>query len=307
MGKNKNERELIEQVASMYYEKGISQADIAKRLYFSRAKISRLIKEAKENNYVRISVTRSNSRRPFLEEEFRKLFGIEDIVILSAEEPMEKVYQDAADYIDRQITPNSIIAVSRGRTITGIVKKLNPVDPLPITVIQVAGMIGLDRPGDEIAIARDFAQKYGGNYLNLLAPAFVEDEKDLDVLRKYTEIDKTFEIARKADMFITSVAANTDEEEEMYKDIEDPKKRPVGTMVGRYLNEDGEIIEGISRRKVVSLDTDDMRKMKDVIVVSFGTKKAPILTACLRGKWMTKLITDQRTAIDILIRNGKMI
>ena len=56
-----NQRDLQEyaflsQVADMYYNQNMMQADIAKRLYFSRSKVSRLLTRAREIGIVDIEV-----------------------------------------------------------------------------------------------------------------------------------------------------------------------------------------------------------------------------------------------------------
>ena len=47
---------LMAEVASLYFEQGMSQQEIAAKLYFSRSKVSRLLTKAVEENIVKITI-----------------------------------------------------------------------------------------------------------------------------------------------------------------------------------------------------------------------------------------------------------
>ncbi|WP_143316795.1 helix-turn-helix domain-containing protein, partial [Clostridium sp. HBUAS56017] len=56
---NLNENEklfLLSEVASLYYNHNMTQSEIANRIFTSRSKISRLLKEAKDKGVVQIKI-----------------------------------------------------------------------------------------------------------------------------------------------------------------------------------------------------------------------------------------------------------
>ena len=64
------ELELLLKVAQLYYEQGLTQNEIAKKLFISRSNISRLLTQAREAGIVEIKVHYPFERKRRIEVEF---------------------------------------------------------------------------------------------------------------------------------------------------------------------------------------------------------------------------------------------
>ena len=78
-----NQDELMMQAASMYYQEDMTQAEIARELFLSRTKVSRLLKLAKEQRKVEIRICGGAQRNSFLERLFKEQFGLKEVLILA--------------------------------------------------------------------------------------------------------------------------------------------------------------------------------------------------------------------------------
>jgi len=75
-------RDMLADVAGMYYLQEKTQNDIAEALGLSRVKVYRLLKEARDAGVVEITVHRAPARNSRLERELCERFGLTDARVL---------------------------------------------------------------------------------------------------------------------------------------------------------------------------------------------------------------------------------
>jgi DNA-binding transcriptional regulator LsrR (DeoR family) len=74
----------------------------------------------------------------------------------------------------------------------------------------------------------------------------------------------------------------------------------VGDLLGHYLNKDGEEVDHPLNRRVISLDLEDLRHIRKVVLVSGGPYKADIIRAVLLRKFVHELVIDEATAEQLI-------
>jgi DNA-binding transcriptional regulator LsrR (DeoR family) len=74
---------LLAEIASMYYEKDMTQSQIAETTFISRSQVSRLLKESKKNGLVSIKINFPGERFFETEEFLKQKFGLKDCRILN--------------------------------------------------------------------------------------------------------------------------------------------------------------------------------------------------------------------------------
>ena len=168
---NENEKNsLLASVSSLYYEHDMTQSQISERLFTSRSKISRLLKEARDKKIVEIIIKEPWERLMDIENEFIKRFKLNHIRIIntkgvSNELSLIKLGEIAAYYIDAKISKNTILGISWGNTIYNTVQSLKSNKNIPLTVVQIMGAALKDNPEiDGIDLVKQFAKIYGGKY-----------------------------------------------------------------------------------------------------------------------------------------------
>ena len=186
-------------------------------------------------------------------------------------------------------------------------------------MIQVVQLIGLmNNPSqneEEMDLVRKFAKMYGGTSHNLFAPFVLEDSEARQVLNRVAAVGKTIELAKKADVILSSVGkfdlqdksilwnSYLGQEEKLHL----KKMGSVGLFCGRYYDINGKMADTALHDKIFGLEIEEIVAREHVICVAQGREKVLPILGALHGKLFNTLITDERTAMNVLIQGGKMI
>ncbi|HEY8804334.1 MAG TPA: sugar-binding transcriptional regulator [Clostridium sp.] len=312
---NENEKNsLLASVASLYYEHEMTQSQIAERLFTSRSKISRLLKEARDKKIVEIIIKEPWERLMDIENEFMKRFKLKHVRIIntkgsSYELALIKLGEIAAYYIDAKINKNTILGISWGNTIYNTVQSLKSNKNIPLTVVQIMGAALKDNPEiDGIDLVKQFAKIYGGKYHYLLAPLFVQDKDMKNKLIRDPYISDTLSLARRATIILTSVGSidstisNTAWSKyiDSYTQYSLQSSGAVGHIGGRYYDINGKQIESELNNTIIGIDLNDFYNAPDVICVAGSKEKSKAILGAIRGKYIKTLIIDDTAALKIL-------
>ena len=75
------------------------------------------------------------------------------------------------------------------------------------------------------------------------------------------------------------------------------KSDVVGDIAFRFINKEGEVSDIDFNQRVVACDLSAIRNhARDVIAIAYGTEKAEVIKAVLKGGLLTTLFTDSDTA-----------
>ena len=314
------QEELMMQAAIMYYQKDMTQADIARELFLCRTKVSRLLKLAKEQKKVEICISGEEQRRnAFLEKLFKEQFGLKEALILAdaaKEETFLGVARLAAQYTDSILTKTSVVGIGRGRTLRAVVECMQPREKLPIQVVQLIGLMNNPSQNEEeMDLVRKFARMYGGTCHNLFAPFVLEDSEARQVLNRVAAVGRTIELAKSADVILSSVGkfdltdksilwnSYLEQEEKLHL----KKMGSVGLFCGRYYDINGKMADTELHDKIFGLDVEEIVSREHVICIAQGGEKVLPILGALHGRLFNTLITDERTAVNVLIQEGKMV
>src|SRR5688572_29159761 len=114
--------QLVAEVAQLYYEQNLDQAEIAKRKGVSRSSVSRLLTEARELGVIEFRINFPIRRRQALEEQLAHFFDLETVYVLDtehivADQILNRLGRLAAMYVQPLINDETIIGVTWGRTV----------------------------------------------------------------------------------------------------------------------------------------------------------------------------------------------
>ncbi len=166
---------ILATVANLYYNSEMTQNEIADRMYTSRSKISRMLKEARELGIVEISIKEPWERDLNLEKEIQQTYGVKTVRAVSSrdiskEQITSRLSEVSAYYLDSVVKEKMVVGISWGNTLYHIVKyidatnralKVIPDKKERIKFILASYNAGLGHISDAMALAR----KYGKNEL----------------------------------------------------------------------------------------------------------------------------------------------
>lgn len=304
---------LLAEVAYDYYERGLSQNEIGKRMCLSRTRISRLLKEAKELGIVTVAINYPYERHYDFEKRIEDRFPVKNVYILNRHSCTPETIPDnvaklAANYITGAIKKDIIIGVSWGTTVANTVQYIQPA-PYSVQIVQLMGAV----PCKEVrhspqGIVTALSKTLGGNgnFLNL--PLYIENEYVRKTMCEDINNKKILNEGMFSDMILTSVSSiDTIRQQNFWLSYMTPelyeearRKGAIGAMFGRFYDKNGNEVNCEWNKRCVSISFDHIRGVPDVIVIACGEQKTNAVYAALKGKLIDTLIIDSDTAARLL-------
>lgn len=302
---------VLAMVANLYYNSEMTQSQIAERLYTSRSKVSRMLKEARELGIVEIYIKEPWERNLAYEQKLKELFSLKNIRIISQKEPDKEktqalISEAAAYYLDSVVKAGMVVGISWGNTLYNIVKYIaaNNHKNIPITVVPIMGAANINSPEkDGLDLAKDLASAYGGKYQYIYAPLFVKTREIKESLVQDDSIQNTLKLAKSADAILTSVGSITHKSwsnylsEKILKLLE--SKGVVGHIGGHFYDINGQELDSSLAERMIGAGVEDLRNCRETICVASGEKKAEAVLGALRGRYIHTLIVDDKCAEKI--------
>ncbi|MFN2160305.1 MAG: sugar-binding transcriptional regulator [Anaerolineales bacterium] len=310
---------LLVKAARLYYEQGLTQAQISKRLRLSRQKIQRLLKTARDEGIVQINIRPIMGIIPELETALEERFGLQEVVIVETTsfEDQDTVAREvgagAAEYILRLLQPEDSIVISWGGTLRGMVNSLSAIAHRNkfdgIKVIQ--GLGGLGNPNSETHAAdltRRLARILDGQAVLLPAPGIAGSQSAQVAFRSDPYVIQAMELAARADLAIFGIGAPRKDSILIQQGniITWPElaaladRGAVGDINLRYFDSLGQPVKSDLDDRVVGLTLKDIRGIKYVVGIAGGSAKFKAIKAALEGKLVDVLVTDHITAQSLL-------
>lgn len=300
---------MLAMVANLYYNSDMTQNQIAERLYTSRSKISRMLKEARELGIVEIYIREPWERNLEYEQKIQETFHLKNIRIIKQKDKdnvKSLIYEAAAYYLDSIIKENMIVGISWGNTLYNVVKHIaaNNHKNIPITVVPIMGAANINSPEkDGLDLSKDLASAYGGKYQYIYAPLFVKQKEVRESLIQDNNIKSVLDLSKNADLILTSVGSIVYKSWSNYlssRTLETlEKKGVVGHIGGHFFDIQGQEPKTSLAGRMIGIDTEDFKKCQETICIALGDKKSEAVLGAIRGGYIKTLITDDKCAENL--------
>jgi len=310
--------QLLVEVATLYYEQGFTQEQVAGKLSLSRSNVSRLLTEARKRGIVEIRVRHTQQTSPELEEQLKERFGLQDahVLVTRAEDPvmvLREVGAKAAEQLRYLLRSNTFLAIGWGRALYETVNAFRAVPVHNVHVVQMMGGVGALNPQiDGAELARRLAEALGGQCHYLRAPFLVESSAVREALLRELEIGAVIEMVRQAELALTGIGSVRPDISGLaragYVSEEDlqafTRAGAVGDICGQYFTSQGSICELDLHQRVITIDPPSLRDIKCVMAIAAWPEKAPAILGALRGGYVDILVTDDAAAMEVLRLDG---
>jgi DNA-binding transcriptional regulator LsrR (DeoR family) len=310
--------ELLAQVASMYYEQDMTQNEIGAELGLSRVKIYRLLKQAKANQVVQIKIDWPATRAKSLEEALRQRFGLKEALVLQTtyrqHTPLlQRLGQLGARYVERILEDGMTLAICLGSSTYHVVNSISPTFRAKIRVTQAMGSMPFAfQELDSAALARQLAQKLGGEVLYLSSPFIADSPEAAETLRRQRDIERTLAAARQADVALVGIGnldpatsgfvkAGSISPDQLAALI---AEGAVGDTAGQIFTLAGELHPAEYNQRIIGLTLAELGQIPLTIAVASGPEKVKAILGGLRTSAIKVLCTDDQTASAVLSLDG---
>ncbi len=311
------ERELLIEIARLYYMKEESQAEIAKRFAISRSLVSKLLKRSRNENLVHITIDPPENTNLQYESQLMKRFGLHRVIVESTKKAdgldhgvAERVGERAARYLETLLRDKLMIGIEWGTSLYHMIDQMHCIDSFSdITIVQLHGVIdsaSLDEEG--VALARALGKKLHAHVQVMQAPMMVEDAELRERLAVEPKIADTLEAARQVDIACIGIGTNKFGRNVLTKAGYLTEKESLriknagGTAMisGWFIDEQGTLIDMPANKRIIGLNPEYFKKIPLVIGVAYGKEKSEAIYAALRGGYIDVLITDTDAVQNIV-------
>lgn len=310
---DENREQIMVQAAKLYFDLDRTQSDIAKELGLTRWQVSRLLREAREIGIVRIEIVPSSQRRPDLEVQLQKAFGLREAIVVPSYGAaggiaLESVAQAAGQYLAAVNPKPKQFGVSWGRTMAAVAHWLPQHWNDAVEVVLVNGSTNLrDVSSRPQFVAEIFSRKGNGSATILPVPAIVGKAATREALEQDASVSTVLALAESATMAcfgLGTMAHDSVLVESGYltiAQIDDLKARgAVGDILGRFVDQDGAIVDAELDGRTLGLRPDALRRKAHAIAVATGVTKHKIIRACLQAGFINVLVIDEMLAGRLL-------
>ena len=310
--------ELLAHIASMYYEAELTQSAIASELGLSRVKIYRLLKQAREKQVVQIKINWPAARDKDLESKLQQQFGLKEALVLKTtfrtHTPiLQRLGQIGARYLERILGDEMTLAICLGSSTYEVIKAISPDFRAKVRVAQAMGSMPFTlHELDSAALARQLAQKLGGEVLYLSSPLMADSLEAAKVLRSQREIERTLAAARQADVALVGIG-NLDPATAGFVEAGfiTPEELAalradgaVGDVAGQIFTITGDLHPCQYNQRLIGITFEELCQIPTTIAIARGREKVGAILGCLRTCVLNILCTDDETAREVLNLNG---
>lgn len=318
--KNSSRESLLCEVANLYYNKGLTQAEIAKAMYISRSSISRLLQEARDCGLVEIRIAPQSERCYYLEGLLCKHFGIKEAYIYDyssaeASQVFNSLCSNAANYLSTHMDNCSVFGISRGSVVDRIFDNLKP-QSMARPELKLVQMHGCESSSvfshSSESLMRRMLNIYGGTAYYLNAPMYVKSEALKEQLESEPSISPTLDLIEKVDMAITgigSLSGNWHETSFLSQYIDERTISEliangcVGHIFGQFFDINGSPVDHDINRRRIGINFDCIPRIPRVISVVYGADRAQAVLGAMRGHLTNIVFMDKLCAERILELN----
>jgi deoxyribonucleoside regulator len=311
--------ELLADVAVMYYEEGLTQAEISRSIKVTRSAISRMLTEARQRGIVEIQVRRPLRFDPVLEKTLIQRFNLQSVHVLAwervrREEELKNMLGKAgAQVLAGLLAPNMTVGVAWGTTVNATIDALEVTKRFPIKVVQLVGVLGSSSHAfNPQALVEKMAHKLGGEGVYLYTPFIVENEDMVRSLLNVPTVQEAINIGRQCQLALVGIGTTVPEFCSLYQgghisrmDLDNLiHSGAVGDVSGHYFDIHGQTPDNGFESRLVCITKDDLVKISTRVAVAGGASKAAAILGALRGKYINVLVTDSTTAEQVLELDG---
>ncbi len=312
--------DLLTEIAVSYYQDGATQEEISKKYTISRAKVGRLLKQARDEGIVEITVKYHPVFSAKIEQRLIERFGVRRALIALDQPNDEAQRQQVAGLVSNYLTSTlkngMVVTVGQGRNVSAVAHHVGVIPPRDCKfVCSIGGIHPRGGMFNADHICRQLAKKYGGSAETLYAPAYAENPEQKRVFMQNSTVKQTLDLARKADIALVGIG---DMSENSYMvDLgwftpeEVVQSRLNQGVVGDFAGHDffdvhGRIANTVMNDRVIGLGIDEFRPIAEVIAIAAENSKPLALLGALRTGAIDVIATSVSNALTVLNLDEQM-
>ncbi|MCF6233278.1 MAG: sugar-binding transcriptional regulator [Rhodobacteraceae bacterium] len=314
-----SDNQQMTRAAWLYYVGGLNQEATSKRMGLTRARVNKLLSQARDTGLVSIVINERDVGLLAEEEAIRAEFGLEFCLTTpkiglsevdastEARIVFSMVGAAAAQYLRDRLTanPELIVGTGWGRTLEHVSRNLSGIAAPNAKFFSLMGSLTSNSSFNPFEVVHAIAQATGAEGYFLPAPFIADSESDREVFLSQRGISETMELAKRADLAFVSVGELTETSllrtQNMISEEEVTTLRDLGAVGdtnGIFFDQNGKTVDHDLNRRIVAIGLTLLARTK-TIVLSAGRRKLSATMAILRSGAIKGLIIDGDSAVHL--------
>lgn len=296
---------LATKAAWYYYMEDNTQTQIAEVMGVSRAKVIRLLEEARAQGIVQFSFRKNDSQRVSAEQLLIDRFGLKDAFVvptpLDSSAINQSIAQGAAHYVSDHLREDGFLNIGYGDTVSRMLGFLAKNREESLNVVSLTGGVSYYLPSVGTTA-------YSMHLFLTPSPLVVSSRQVRDALLDEKSLQDVSTMTEYADMSVVGIGAAVEGATVLRNGILNEgeltvlkMQGAVGDVLNHFMDKDGNLIQTEIEDRVISTDLDKLRQLKNVVGVAGGKDKVTAIKAVLNGGYLNVLITDSDTAAELLL------
>jgi len=302
----------IAQVVSRYYEKGMTQQEIAYKFCLSKMTVSRMLHKARELGIVKVGIKRPFQLNEKLQRQIEREYDLKKAIVVKQTDSKKNdisklVGQVWAFYMNLSLSDNLVIGMGVGKTIGQVVENLVPMRTKNLHIVQLMG--GLADVGEQnpFTIVQETCRKLQAKGTYFTSFALVENERIKDSIYNSSmgyQTRDTWKKCKKALFGVGAIEKGTLLSPKLVSIDELQKIKQlgaIGDILGHCFDKSGNfLLDTDFEKRLVSIPIHMLRNIAERIAVAGGESKAQAVQGLLRSGLITVLVTDEVAARKLL-------
>ncbi len=299
---------LATKAAWYYYMENYTQHQIAEAMGLSRAKVIRLLEDAKTDGIIQFNFRKDDSTRVSLEKNLIAAYGLNDAFVVPT--PLNEatlthtISRAAALYVSDHLRPGGYLNIGYGDTVSSMLGYLAKEHEDPINVVSMTGGVSYYLPSVN-------STAYAMHLFLIPSPLIVSSSEVRDALLGEKSIQEIYAMTEHADMSVVGIGAAVEGATVLRNGIIRESELAilkmqgsVGDVLNHFYDSEGNPITTEIENRTISTDIEKLRTMKNVVGVAGGSEKVAAIKAVLRGGYLNVLVTDSKTAEELLLASA---
>jgi deoxyribonucleoside regulator len=311
--RQKIDKQMLYNVARMYYIEGLKQDEIATKINRSRSSISMLLTEAKDAGIIEFKLHNPMSNNRELAELFIKKFNLRRCFVIpttlqQTDLLIRLVAERAIEFFNEELNTNDTIGIAWGRTCYEFMSLYyNDQRNYDINIVPLIGASDNSQQHCQLnEMVRTFAEKISGEPHFLHAPVLADTEEEKTQYLSSAMMKKISNLWAQLDVAIISIGLPTSNESDnthyLGREFHDAPEfsNAVGDLCGWPIDENGQFLDGPGSRRLLACPMDKLRDAEKVFGIVAGIEKSFAIRAGLRSGIFDYMVIDEQTARAVL-------
>ncbi len=310
IGTNRDDHEFHVRVAWYYYKSGMTQEEIANRLGINRARVIKILDNARKEGIVSFHVTSPYTNCLRLEQDLIDKWKLKDAVIIPEVDRSvinKNLGAAGAQYIEMNLgKEDTLIGFGWGNTISLLLKYLSVRGRESVSFVTLSGGITAYFQSTYKGEANPLS-RFDNRFHIIPAPLLVSSAETCRSFLAEPEVARIIQVAELANIAVVGIGAMTpgatyvsfgyisQQELEILR-----KQGAVGDILGQFYDQEGRKLDVEYHKRLIAVSLEKLREMDHVIGVAGGEHKVDAIKGALRGRLIHSLITDEVTAYKLL-------